>query len=303
MSKQNFTMGFDGAALKDHQIDAVDLAVALTGMSELLDFSNKILNGGDVKLKLQVKATKEGSFNILLELSQTLSGLFHGVTVKNILEWIGLIEGDIETIGSIGGGITTLICLYRWLKSKQIKRQEEKDGMVILYAEDETYIEVKKEIATLMSVKEVRKSIAVMLSPLSKDGIDSFYTSTDFNKSKRQVITKDEIDTFAYTETKQEEQLFNVAENTMVCKIIGIMFEEGLKWKLANSEGKFMANVIDPVFLHKINIRELQFSKGDLLKARVEVKTFTLNGNLRNEYSVIEVLAIIPPPQNISLFE
>lgn len=301
MSKQNFTIGFDGVALQNHQIDAVDLAIALTGLSELLDIANQALNHKDAKLKLQVKSTSNGSFNIFLELSQTLSGLFHGKSVKDILHIIGLIKVELEETGSIGGGIVTLISLYRWLQGKKIVKQEEKENSIVLYTEIEN-VRVLKEVATLYQITEIRKSIAVMLSPLNKDGIEEFYTKQNTDTEKHERITKSEIDAFAYTEPSTREVLFDESESIITCKIIGIMFEENLKWRLADGNNKFFANVEDKVFLEKIENREISFAKGDLLKADFEVKTFTTKDSIRKEYRVLKVIELIPPPEQINLF-
>lgn len=301
MSKKNFIIGFDGSALQNHQIDAVDLAVALTGLSELLDISNQVLNHKDAKLKLQVKSTSKGSFNILLELSQTISGLFNGKDVKDILHIIGLIKDEIIDIGSIGGGIATLIGLYRWLQNKKIVKQEEKENSIILHTETES-VKVSKDVATLYQVTEVRKSIAVMLSPLNKDGIEEFYTKLNADTLKNEIIKKSEIDTFVFTEPSTREVLFDESKSIITCKIIGIMFDENLKWRLADGNNKFSANVEDKEFLEKIETREIAFAKGDLLKAEFEVKTFTTKDSIRKEYRILQILELIPPLEQINLF-
>lgn len=112
----NLTIGFDGLALKEHKMDMVDLAISLIGCNGLLDYVNKELNGSDIKLKIQVKSDFQTcSFNILVELSQTISGFIHNQDIKNILEIIGLVSG-------ITG--ISLIELYRLLKNRKIVKEE-----------------------------------------------------------------------------------------------------------------------------------------------------------------------------------
>jgi hypothetical protein len=292
--KYNLTIGFDGVALIDHKMDMVDLSIALTGCNELLDYVNKELNGSDVKLKIQVKSDfQKGSFNILVELTQTISGFLHNHDIKNILEIIGL-------VGGISG--VSLIELYRLIKNKKIIKEEESNGKVVIYLDDQTKIAIPKEVAKLNRLSIVKKSVAVMLTPLQKQGVEEFYSK--ISDKKEQVISHTEIDTFAFTEEvdEKEDKILDTSINTMICEIIGITFEEDLKWRLQDNQNKFYAKVLDKNFLLKMDNREVGFKKGDLLKAKIEVKTYKINTNLKKEYTVQEVIEVLPPLSNGNLF-
>jgi hypothetical protein len=299
MSIENLVIGFDGSGLKEHKIDAVDLAIALTGFNELLEFANKTLNGDKVKIKISVDSNfQEGSFNVLLELKQTISGFFNGVDVKNILEYIGLIT----TISGVSG--YTLFELYRKLKDKTVIKQEQKDnGNIIVITTKENKdgektetIEVKREIAQLMSVKEVRKAIAIMLTPLSKVGIDKFY-STDLKKLKAKnkevnfEIKKDEIDTFVYTEPKQNideniELQYRTAHITIYAPILDT---DSKKWKFKMNEK------IESIDISECNIAETIMQRGkivfgDTFKVKLEIIERKTEKGYKDDYKVIEVM-------------
>ena len=66
MSKETFTIAYDGPALQDGAMEVRDLAPALLALGQLLDAANATLNGDAAKIKLQVKATGTGSFEIAL---------------------------------------------------------------------------------------------------------------------------------------------------------------------------------------------------------------------------------------------
>jgi hypothetical protein len=299
MSAENLVIGFDGTGLKEHKIDAVDLAIALTGFNELLEFANKTLNGDKVKIKISVDSNfQEGSFNVLLELKQTISGFFDSVDVKNILEYIGLIT----TIGGVSG--YTLFELYRKLKDKTVIKQEQKDnGNIIVITTKENKdgektetIEVKREIAQLMSIKEVRKAVAVMLTPLNKVGIDKFY-STDLKKLKSKnkevnfEIKKDEIDTFAYTEPKENideniEPQYRTAHITIYAPIFDT---DSKKWKFKMNEK------IESIDISESNIAETIMRRGkivfgDTFKVKLEIIERKTEKGYKDDYKVVEVL-------------
>jgi hypothetical protein len=140
-----------------------------------------------------------------------------------------------------------------------------------------------------------------MLTPLQKEGVEEFYSK--INDKKEQSIKKEEIDTFAFTEeVASKEEILDTSINTMICEIIGITFEEGLKWRLQDNQNKFYAKVVDKDFLTKMDNREVGFKKGDLLKAKIEVKTYKIDIILKKEYVVREVLEVLPPLSNNSLF-
>jgi hypothetical protein len=70
MSRDTFTIAYDGPALRDGAMDVRDLAPALLALGQLLDAANAALNGDAAQLKLQVRATERGSFQIVLDLAQ-----------------------------------------------------------------------------------------------------------------------------------------------------------------------------------------------------------------------------------------
>jgi len=72
MSEATFTIVYDGPALRDHSMDVRDLAPAMLGLGELFDAANSALNGDNARIKVQVKATEPGCFQITFEVIQTI---------------------------------------------------------------------------------------------------------------------------------------------------------------------------------------------------------------------------------------
>jgi hypothetical protein len=69
----DFKIVYDGESLRNHSMNVKYLAPSLLSLSNLFDEANKVLNGNKTSLKLQIKAHEAGSFEILLELHQSIS--------------------------------------------------------------------------------------------------------------------------------------------------------------------------------------------------------------------------------------
>ena len=74
-STTGFAINYDGPILKDHTINARDLAPALLAISDLCQEANHALGGEDSNVEVRVRATGEGSFDVLLDAVQLVSPL------------------------------------------------------------------------------------------------------------------------------------------------------------------------------------------------------------------------------------
>src|SRR6185312_14186121 len=167
----SFTVSYEGKALESHAMDVRDLGPALLSFGQLFDEANRALNGDKVTIKLQVKATKEGSFNIEFEAIQSLasqiSDFLNGEFVTSALNLKELILGSAGIIGLLG-----LIKKLKGGKPKEIKNLEN-DHVRILTA-DGTSIEVPFKSLSLYQQVNVRVATEKVLKPLENEGIDVF---------------------------------------------------------------------------------------------------------------------------------
>ncbi len=67
-----FALRYDGEALRDHEMDARDLAPALIGLCDLIDEANRIVNDGRARIDVRVQTLKDGSFQINVALVQSI---------------------------------------------------------------------------------------------------------------------------------------------------------------------------------------------------------------------------------------
>ena len=60
-------LGFDGEALRNHEMDVKELAPALISFAEMIEEADRVLNNGEHKIDIKVKAFQPGSFEVLLQ--------------------------------------------------------------------------------------------------------------------------------------------------------------------------------------------------------------------------------------------
>ena len=125
MSTANCSVAYDGPALSEHTMDVQILGPALLAIGDICREANRVINGPESsEIKVNVKATNEGCFDILLEIVQvydSLRGLIEekGVAnAKTLLEWLGLIAPP----SAAGYG---LLRFLRWKRGRAILKENQ----------------------------------------------------------------------------------------------------------------------------------------------------------------------------------
>lgn len=84
-----------------------------------------------------------------------------------------------------------------------------------------------------------------------------------------------------------------------------LSFKEGNKWFVNDGNESFYITVEDDVFLRKIDMPDVKFAKGDILKVKIRKQQFYNfdKKSLRSEYFVEKVLERKAPNKTGDLFE
>lgn len=293
MSKTILNIAYDGPAVKGGKMGVKELAPALLAAGELLEQANKTLNGDGAALAVNVKSDfKEGSFEIALELAQSLSD-----QVKLLLaikDGAYSAKQIAEIVGLVAGGGLSFIAFLKWLRGRPIKKVTTlSSGNLKVETEgDYDTIEVSEETIKLYRQKPVRREASGMIEPLRKPGFEKFVAK---EKGKTvQEVTKAEEAYFDVPTIPDEELLDVVREGAF--NVVGVFFEEGLKWKLTDGETKLSALISDQRFLDDLDKGKIAFSKGDILKVKLRTRQWkTESGALRAEHEILKVIKQIKP--------
>ncbi|MDD5437682.1 MAG: hypothetical protein PHC70_00870 [Patescibacteria group bacterium] len=288
----SFKISYDGPALADHEMNVKDFAPALLALGELLEEANGILNGKDVKLAVNIRATEQGSIEALLTAVQSVSStvgqmtsLFSGdqvsavVNAKELLEIIGIGIG----MGGSGG----VIGILKWLKGRQVKNvvELEDDKFKLELEGGEVRLVSKKEIR-LFTWLNIRKNIeAIIHVPLQKTGIEKVSLISD---SGMQSVEKSETDYFIAPIVEREKMGDSIMKINL--QIVNISFQEGGKWRFSDGNSMFFADITDKGFMEKIQKNEEVFARDDILFVDLKIKQYLENGLIKTEHEIVKIL-------------
>lgn len=286
MSKAIIHIAYDGPALEAGSMDVRELAPALVAISDLFEETNDLLNGEKATVNVNVKAEfKAGSFEIVLELIQKISE-----QLKNIFE---LSEGVsakalVEAIGLTAGTAVSILQLIKWLRGRKIKKVIVLDNGNFRIEAEGPYdaIEVSERTIKLYRNKRVRQAMKNMIAPLDKDGVDTFIVREEKKEVHR--IGKEEKAHFAVPEIEDEEILDVTRKGAF--NVIGVFFEERLKWKLYDGENRINATIKDQHFLDALDKGRVSFTKGDILEVELRTQQWKTEKGLKTEHEVIKVI-------------
>jgi hypothetical protein len=165
------SIAYDGPALEQGTMDVRDLAPALLAAGQLIDAANAALNDEATRVSVHVKATGIGSFEITLQVIQSLSDHFisfltsQGPTAAATLAT--LVFGTPVNNG--------LIWLIKKCKGKSPSKIEKVSDETVKITVDGMTIEIPFQLLRLYQDVQVRVAAQRLVeAPLQKDGIDSF---------------------------------------------------------------------------------------------------------------------------------
>lgn len=289
-NRANFHIIYDGSALENNEMDIRDLAPSLLALSDLFDEANHLLNHGQSKIAINVKASfKTGCFGVELSIVQdALSSFFNFfknedvITAATIATLVGLNAKDIRN---------SLIGFIKWLKNRKIKQVNLLESGLVKVVLDEDSIEIEKRILDLYRNSKIRKALETAISkPLEKDGIDSFACAEGMPNENMPFfsITKEERNCFIIPEIADET--LKELEYEAHLQALSIAFQEDNKWRFTDGTNKFYAEVKDSIFLHKIQNNDIAFRKDDLLRVLLLMKQRLTGSGLKSEYQILKVL-------------
>ncbi|WP_272700747.1 hypothetical protein [Desulfovibrio sp. Fe33] len=291
MSKAEFTIFYDGEALRGSKMEVRDLAPALLAVGELLERANAVLNGDELTVKVNIKAFEAGCFGISFEVvqsftSQVASFFSPGSDVREALEILGLI--GIAPLG-LAGGLWGLLKKARGRKATRIKSIP--NNMAEITFDQQGQIETIKvngDVASLFANAAVRKAVDRVVEPLRTEGIDSLCLGTQ--NEQIPLAEKKTVDYFNPPDI--EPVLLNAGEppQDRFFSIVSLSFKEDNKWRLTDGSTPISVKITDKNFLKDVDENRINFAKGDTLKVRLKTIQMQTADGLKTEYEASKIL-------------
>lgn len=284
----HFSIKYDGPALATHQMDVRELAPALIALSDLLEQANKaaLPDAPDVRVNVQGNF-KGGSFGVDLTAVQTITqqivSMFSGPEATAAANLYAIL-GALGLVG--GGGVIGVIKWLRGRKPSAIRIEGDKTIFELRDTETIETFEVDLMTGRLYKTRVVRQSLAKVIKPLERDGIDIFAVGKDGVTSS--VVTKDEASYFEMAAAEADVVSDSIATKVLL-QIESAAFKEDNKWRFSDGGTPFFAEIADQEFLQRINAGVERFGKRDVLVADLRrVQSVTDNG-LKIEHTIVKV--------------
>lgn len=254
-TQHTFEISYDTSETVNHTIDAEKLGSAIISISRALKSADKILNGEDSDLNLEVKAHSEGSF--IVEFVTYLNSL--GVNPLTVLGFSGGVLSASTVLGAIAQ-----------IRSRKIKLTEKSnDGITKLVFSDNESIEVPDKVAELVLNRDLRKDLdTVLKAPL-----------VDTENAK--VVLKDAEGHEIIFDSK-DVQSFNVPSHTVVDEVTEtektkdirfakINFEGSAGWQIRLPDNEIITvKMSDNLFINRIRGNAQNFVKDDLFSVIIK---------------------------------
>jgi hypothetical protein len=292
----HFSIKYDGPALASHQMDVRELAPALIALSDLLERANKAAFADAAEVRVNVKGNfKGGSFGVDLiavqDIARQIIDLFSGKEASAAANLLALLGA----IGLTGGG--GLIGVIKWLRGRKpsaIRMDGDKTVFELVEGETVETFEVDLVTGKLYQSRVVRQSLAHVIKPLEREGVDLFATAMD--GKTQTVITKDDVPAFLMAASEADVVSDTTTEGVLL-QIESAVFKDGNKWRFNDGSTAFFAEIADPDFLARIDAGEERFGKGDVLVVGLR-RIQTISDNcLKTEYQIVKVLEHRAPLQ------
>jgi hypothetical protein len=289
-----FALKYDGDALRDHEMDARDLAPALIGLCDLIDEANRVLNAGRSRIDIKVRTLKDGSFQIDVALVQSLIDqtvdLFSGKKITALIALVTL-------LGLAKSGVVGLIELIRRLKGYAPRAVNDiGEGRLDITLDDGNSVQIRKETLLVYKSRKARQAVHLVVKPLEHEGVDT--VDIIQNKEVIQRIGKNEAKYFepTFEETKR------VTDRRTTLRIQALWFRGDNKWRFLEGNSPLSATIEDQNFIDRILKEDEPFQPSDLLEVVLQqTETTTTDGEQRIDYSVLEVLNHIKTPKQHKL--
>jgi len=283
MDNKNLEIKFGGDL---HEIDVELLIESLINYSSVTQETAAYLSPG-IKVDIKVKAPREGSFIILLNLiAQNARDLF---TKENIT-----LAAEIVTI--VGG----LYGLKKWIaKNGKPEIVKPNDDNSIEISNNNGNITISNNVYNIYQENpKVRENLRNTFAKLKEReeiidfSIKDVDTGLDIFK-----VEKEDFSALASGDDEIEQRKQKVIKENQELSLFKIVFKENYKWEFFYQGIKIYASVKDETFFKKIEKGEIAFRSGDKLVVNLEIEqVFNESANIfvNEGYNILKVIEHMP---------
>lgn len=282
LEERKFTISYDFPTTEDHTIDAKTLGVSLVNVAELIMEGDKILNGEHSAVKVEVKANKEGSFEIEFVAWLQSGGI-------DILKALGI------TAVATTPASATLFGMIKHLKNRVIKasfiRRSPTTGEMenFLQLDDDTEVKCDKSVQDLLQSHTVRTKLANVIEKPAK-GIDNAVVKFfDGDRPGEPLLLENEDIELFKAPPKKIYESTEVTTESVNLVFVQINNTSRNGWKAKRLDDEISVKMDDTAFLARINAKQDFPVKDELFEVVMETTKRIYEGKTTYSYIIIEV--------------
>ncbi|OIX95587.1 hypothetical protein BFS14_14575 [Serratia fonticola] len=277
MEQTEFQITYGGDAYQNNQIDAKVLGEALSSLALLIEDSEKILHGDNKDAKVNVKAQKEGSFEVLVTVA--------GVSIST-LQALGLAAGSGIGIGSIWA----VLALLKGKKIAHVTIDEQTQTAKLEVPGEEEPIECSNNVQKLVTNQVIRKQVEKLVyEPLKTEKPSTFKVQQD--EAPLIVVKQEDKGIFKATGSPvKKETISKSYEANVHFSRVNFLSNSGWYMVLPNGEEVSVA-MNDNLFITQVSQSETKLAADDLFSVSIVKKVTRTNGVIGSTaYSITKVI-------------
>ena len=289
-SAVEIVVAYEGPAVAEHRMPVRDLAPALLALEQAFVRTNALLNGSGASVSLEIRAPRQGSFEIVVLVTQLLDGGSNSLSADFISSAVSIKE---LLVG--GAGATSLIHILKRLRGRRPDLIIREQDSVTLEAE-KLRLSMPARTFELLVDKLLRGQIEEVLRPVTTDGIDRVI----FREASEDLETVEKGDVpYFQVEVNEEEHMTRTIISDYVLKPATVRFATGGTWRLSDGDHTQSYAIKDTEFLEEVTNGERRFGSTDVLVCNLVITQFMdSRGKLRTEHEVSKVVKHISPPKH-----
>jgi hypothetical protein len=288
MAETTFSLKYEGAALREHQMPVRELSPALFALGELFIDASKILYPDREPVGLNVSGAGEGSFLVHLALKSPalwdhIVDLLGGQTVSAL--------SNLENVVLGSKGLFAFIQRRRNREIAMTAPAAEPGLIKVDFKDGGPSVEVHNVALGMNERIAVRRATQAVVGPLAVEGIEIARFETNQSEIVPVTLTKDDLPAFDFPVAPLLEEAPAISRRTAWLEIATLRFAERNVWRFSDGGSFFSAVIEDDGFLHRVENREIAFLSGDSLYCDLRiVQTRGSDGRLITHYFVERVL-------------
>lgn len=278
--QEKFSVSYDAddGDLKNHEIDALDLAKSILGVHNAIAEASALMNkGAEVDLKVS-SPVREGSVIVDFLLFATTPAAL------DILRYIGFSVAG----GAVAGG--SLIEVVKKLKSRKVAKVTiEADSDIARIEVEGEIIKCNRYVAQLAVDKKVRDSLHNVIQAPIAGKKNATFKVLDEDEDVVLSVKESAAHNFSPLPVGSLESEETSKEKT-TAYFVQVNFESGRGWRVRLADGtEHAVEVTDEKFMAKVNQNQQTFSKEDLFEIVIETKSVYRQTRSTYSYTVVEV--------------